>query len=114
MHPQGGIISNVDVDLTCSELCRYEKNPYEHIYKHVKLPEILSDVKEIHVYGLSISPVDENYLDWIEQHTPQDCKWEFSWYSVKDIERIEEFVLNHWRIKDRYTTMQLQQVVNVE
>lgn len=111
-HPHGGIISNVDVDLTCTELCRYEKNPYEHIFRHDKLLEIISDVKEIHVYGLSISPVDEDYLDWIEKHTPQDCKWEFSWHTDKDMERIEKFVLDHWRIRDRYTTIQLKEVVN--
>lgn len=112
IHPHGGIFSSVDVDHTCSELCRYHKNPYEHIFKHDKLPEIISDVKEIHVYGLSISPVDENYLDWIEQHTPLDCKWEFSWHTDKDKERIEKFVLEHWRIRDRCTTIQLQEVVN--
>ena len=67
---------------------------------------------EIRVYGLSISPVDENYLDWIEQHTPLDCKWEFSWHTDKDKERIEKFVLEHWRIRDRCTTIQLQEVVN--
>lgn len=111
-HPHGGIFSNVDVDLTCSELCRYEKNPYEQIFKHDKLPEIISDVKEIHVYGFSISPVDEDYLDWIEQHTPLNCKWEFSWHTEKDKERINKFVLNHWRIKERYSTTQLQQLVN--
>lgn len=107
-HPHGGIFSNVDVDGTCAELCKYQKNPYEHIFKHDKLPEIISDVKEIHVYGLSISPVDEDYLDWIDQHTPQDCKWEFSWHTDKDKERINKFVLNHWRIKDRHSVMQLQ------
>ena len=111
-HPHGGIISNVDVDLSCEELCRYKKNPYEHIFKHNKLPEIVSNVKEIHVYGLSISPVDEDYLDWVEQHTSQNCKWEFSWHTDKDVERIDKFVLDHTRIKDRYTTMQLQQVGN--
>ena len=83
-----------------------------NIFRHDKLLEIISDVKEIHVYGLSISPVDEDYLDWIEKHTPQDCKWEFSWHTDKDMERIEKFVLDHWRIRDRYTTIQLKEVVN--
>lgn len=110
-HPHGSIFSSVDVDHTCSELCRYEKIPYEHISKHDKLPEIISDVKEIHVYGLSISPVDEDYLDWIEQHTPLDCKWEFSWHTDKDKERIDKFVIEHWRIRDRCTRIQLQEVV---
>ena len=102
---------NRDIERTCFELCKYEKNPYEHIYKHDKLPKIISDVKEIHVYGLSISPVDEDYLDWIEQHTPLYCKWEFSWHTDKDKERIDKFVLEHWRIRDRCTPIQLQEVV---
>lgn len=103
---------NHDIERTCFELSIYEKNPYEHIYKHDKLHEIISDIKEIHVYGLSISPVDEDYLDWIEQHTPQDCKWEFSWYTDKDKERIDKFVLDHWIIKNRYSIMQLHQEAN--
>ena len=103
---------NHDIERTCFELSKYEKNPYEHIFKHDKLPEIVSNVRDIHVYGLSISPVDEDYLDWIEQHTPHDCKWEFSWYTDKDKEHINKFVLDHWRIKDRYSIMQLQQVFN--
>lgn len=105
---------NHDIERTCFELSLYEKNPYEHIFEYDKLPEILFDVKEIHVYGLSISTVDEDYLDWIEQHTPQDCKWEFSWFSEQDKQRIEKFVLNHWRIKDRYQLIQLQPIYKNE
>ena len=111
-HPHGGVGSNIDVDRTCSVLYRYQKNPYEHIFTHGKLPDIISDVKEIHVYGLSISAVDEDYLDWIELNTPMDCKWEFSWYTDKDKERINKFVLDHWKIRERYSTIQLQQVTN--
>lgn len=110
-HPHGDMYANIDVEETCSELCRYQKNPYEYIFKHIHLPEILSDVEEIHVYGLSISPVDEDYLDWIERNTPQCRKWEFSWHTDRDKERIEKFVLNHWRIKDIYHTMQLQSII---
>ncbi|MDE6265992.1 MAG: bacteriophage abortive infection AbiH family protein [Muribaculaceae bacterium] len=103
---------NHDIERTCFELSKYEKNPYEHIFKYDNLREIISDTKEIHVYGLSMSPVDEDYLDWIEEHTPLDCKWEFSWYTEKDKEHINKFVLDHWRIKDRYSIMRLQQVSN--
>lgn len=111
-HPNGGLFSNVDIDKTCRELSRYEKNPYEHIFKYDNLPKIISNVRKIHVYGFSISPVDEDYIDWIEMHTPHDCKWEFSWHTDEDKERINKFVLDHWRIKDRYSTIQLQQVEN--
>lgn len=61
----GGMFEGVDVDQTCLELSKYLKNPYEYIFTHNKLPDILSNVEFVHVYGLSLSPVDENYLDWI-------------------------------------------------
>lgn len=104
------MFDGVDVDQTCLELSKYQKNPYEHIFKHNELPDILSNVEFVHVYGLSLSPVYENYIDWIERNTPQDCKWEFSWFSGQDKQRIEEFILNHWRIKDRYQLIQLQPI----
>lgn len=104
------MLDGVDVEQTCLELSKYQKNPYEYIFKHNELPDILSNVEFIHVYGLSLSPVDENYLDWIEENTPQDCKWEFSWFSEQDKQRIEKFVLEHWRIKDRYQLIQLQPI----
>lgn len=100
----------IDVDQTCMELSRYQKNPFEYIFKHRDLPNILSQVEFVHVYGLSLSPVDEDYIDWIEKNTPQDCKWEFSWFTEKDKLRLEKFVLNHWRIKDRYRLMQLEPI----
>ena len=104
------MFDGVDVDQTYFELSKYHKNPYEYIFKHNELPSILSNVEFVHVYELSLSPVDENYLDWIEGKTPQDCKWEFSWSSEYDKQRIEEFVLNHWRIKGRYQLIQLQSI----
>ena len=106
----GGMYDGVDVDQTYLELSKYQKNPYEHIFKHNELPDILSNVEFVHVYGLSLSPVYEDYIDWIERNTPQDCKWEFSWFSEQDKQRIEEFILNHWRIKDRYQLIQLQPI----
>lgn len=110
----GGMFDGVDVDQTCLELSEYQKNPYEYIFKHNELPEILSNVEFVHVYGLSLSPVDENYLDWIEENTPQDCKWEFCWFSEQDKQRIGKFVLDHWRIKDRYQLIQLQPINKYE
>ncbi len=103
-----------DEEQTLFELDKYEKNPFVYISKHDELPIVLSDVENVHVYGFSISEVDEDYLEWIEKHTPQDCKWEFSWYSEEDIERIERFVLDHWTLKDRYSLMQLQEISSEE
>lgn len=104
----GGIYDGVDVNQTCLELSRYQKNPYEHLSMHKDLPDILSHVEFVHVFGLSLSPVDVDYMDWIEKNTPRDCNWEFSWFTELDMQRIKKFVLNHWRIKNRYRSMQLQ------
>ena len=112
-HHLGGMMG-FDEEQTLFELDKYEKNPFVYISKHDELPIVLSDVENVHVYGFSISEVDEDYLDWIEKHTPQDCKWEFSWYSEEDIERIERFVLDHWTLKDRYSLMQLQELSSEE
>ena len=54
-HLHGGIISNPDEDETCFELNLYEKNPYEYIFKHDQLPNILSDAEFVHIYGFSFS-----------------------------------------------------------
>lgn len=107
-HLHGGILSSSDEDETCFELNQYEKNPYEYIYKHDKLTDILSDVEYVHIYGFSFSEVDENYIDWIDTHTPKICKWEVSWYTELDKKRIDKFVLNHWNLKCRFKLMQLQ------
>ena len=105
----GGMIGQ-DEEQTNFELDKYNKNPYVYISKHNELLDILSDVEYVHVYGFSISEVDEDYLDWIEGHTPSDSKWEFSWYSEDDKVRIARFILSHLRLKDRYSLMQLQEI----
>lgn len=107
-YPHGGVCGSKDVDKTCFELYRFHKNPYEYIFRKNDLSEKLSDVKYIHVYGFSISPVDEDYLDWIERNTPENCHWEFSWYTEIDQIRINKFVLDHWRINGRHNLMQLE------
>lgn len=109
----GGMIGQ-DEEQTNFELDKYNKNPYVYIFKHDELPEILSNVEYVHVYGFSISEVDEDYLDWIEMHTPSDSKWEFSWHSEEDKLRIDRFILNHWSLKNRYSLMQLQEIPREE
>lgn len=109
-HLYLGMQSTPDEEETCSELNRYEKNPYSYIYRHEELPAILSDAEYVHIYGFSISKVDEDYLAWIEKNTPRDCKWEFSWYSEEDKMRINRFIFEHWEIKGRTDLMQLQPI----
>ena len=85
----------------------YEKNPYMNI------PEWLSgkivNVKNIHVLGLSLSAVDIPYLDWIIENTPIDCKWEISWFSKKDIERIANFMMDRPCLGERIKRIQIKQ-----
>ena len=103
-----------DEEQTVIELDRYEKNPYKYIFMHDDLPALISDVKYVHVFGFSISEVDENYLDWIEHNTPIDSNWEFSWHSEKDKQRIDLFIFEHWRLKDRFSLIQLQEISREE
>lgn len=102
---------NHDEDQVCFELGRYEKNPYMYIYKHEELPGILKDVEFVHVYGFSFSPVDEDYMDWIYHQVPSSVIWEVSWFSNVDKIRIEDFVLNHWGLKNRLNMVRLEDMV---
>ena len=101
---------SVDEEQVCFELSRYEKKPYVYIFKHGELPNILRDVEQVHIYGFSFSPVDENYMDWIYQHVPKDSQWEVSCYSDTDKKRIDRFVLNHWGLKDRLKLIRLKDI----
>lgn len=103
-----------DEEQTNSELDKYKKNPYVYIFKHNELPAILCDAEYVHVYGFSISEVDEDYLDWIETKTPSNSKWEFSWHTEDDKLRIDRFILTHWSLRDRYSLMQLQEISREE
>lgn len=102
---------SVDEDQVCFELSRYKKNPYEYIYKHNELPNILKNVEQVHIYGFSFSPVDEDYIDWIYHHVPKQSQWEVSWYTNTDVERIDRFILNHWGVKDRIKLITLEDIV---
>lgn len=106
-HPYVDGFSSHDVDKTCQVLCNYQKNPYDHIFKCPGLKDTIKDTEFVHVYGLSFSPVDEGYFDWIVDNTPFKCEWEISWFSDRDKKRVEEFILNHWSLKDRCELMQL-------
>ena len=102
--------SVMDEEQVCLELAKYEKNPYQYIFAHEELVNILKDVEHVHVYGFSFSPVDENYMDWIYKQVPKESQWEVSWYSDTDKLRIESFVLNHWGVKERLKLMQLNDI----
>lgn len=101
---------NYDEEKVCSELNMYNKNPYEHIYRHPELKDILKDVEYVHIYGFLLSPVDEDYLDWIFRNVTYDSKWEVSWFSNEDKNRIERFVLQHRSLNDRLSIINLEEI----
>ncbi len=86
---------------------RYHKNPYEFIYKNIEFFEKIKDVETIHILGLSFSPVDIDYLDWIYKHTTSGVKWEVSWYSEEDSKRIDEFIQSHRNLVRNLEKIQL-------
>lgn len=99
-----------DEEQTNFELYRYHKNPYEFILKYDQLTDKLNEVECVHIYGFSFSPVDEDYIDWIFKFVPSNAQWEVSWYSDTDKERIDNFVLNHWALKDRMILIKLEDI----
>ncbi len=62
----------------------------ELIQKHAQFFDSLSDVQDVHVYGLSLSEIDIPYLRLIVSKLPS-AQWEFSRYNDKDIEKIRSF-----------------------
>lgn len=105
-----GSSMNNDEEQVSFELSKYQKNPYEHIYKHQELQEILKDVECVHIYGFSFSPVDEDYMDWFFNNVSATSQWEISWFSEEDKNRIDKFILDHWNLKDRLKTIKLEEI----
>ena len=105
-----GSSMNNDEERVSFELGKYHKNPYEHIYKHQELQEILKDVEYVHIYGFSFSPVDEDYMDWFFNNVPHTSQWEVSWFSEEDKNRIDKFILDHWSLKDRLKIIKLEEI----
>ena len=96
-----------DEGKVCEALGRYHKSPYVYIFKNSEFFERLMEVKVVHIYGLSFSPVDIDYLDWIFKQTSSETKWEVSWYSAEVAKRIDDFVFEHWALKKRLKRIQL-------
>lgn len=94
----------------CFELRKYNKNPYEYIYKYYKLKEILKNIEYVHIYGFSFSPVDEDYMDWFFNNISNVSQWEVSYFTNTDKERIEKFVLNHYSLKRRLNIIKLDNI----
>jgi hypothetical protein len=109
-----GISMSKDEEQVSFELSKYQKNPYEHIYKHKELNDILKDVKYVHIYGFSFSEVDEDYMDWIFNNVSITSHWEVSWFSDEDKNRIDKFIFNHWSLKNRLNIIKLEEIAKTE
>lgn len=105
-----GSSMNNDEERVSFELGKYHKNPYEQIFKHQELKEILKDVEFVHIYGFSFSAVDEDYMDWFFNNIPSNSQWEISWFSEIDKNRIDKFVLEHWSLKNRLSLIKLKDI----
>lgn len=92
-------------------LNRYEKNPYYHIAHH-NLYEVewLRSIEHIHVLGFSFSSVDNDYLDWVANHTNRYCDWEVSWFSEEDKIRINDFLSETPQLKGRIKLIQIEEM----
>ena len=111
-HDKFLLTSSLDYDeeKVCFELNRYNKNPYEYIYKHPELKEILKDVEYVHILGFSFSPIDKDYIDWVFRNVTRCSQWEVSWFSEEDKNRIDKFVLEHWGLKERLNLVRLEDI----
>lgn len=105
-----GMNYSYDGEKVCDVLEQYHKNPYQYIFKNKRFFSKIKSVKFIHVLGLSFSPVDIDYMNWIYDNTSKDVKWEVSWYSDEDKTRIANFVLDHWNLKNRCSLIKLTSV----
>ena len=92
------------------ELHKYEKNPYQYIFKYDELPVIIKDVEFVHIYGFSFSPVDIDYIDWIYHHTPNKSQWEVSWFTDQDKYRVDSFLQDHWDLRSRLQLIRLDDI----
>ncbi len=112
--PHADIVDGDDAGKVCDVLNNYHKNPYEYILSHKELPELLHDVDFVYVYGLSFSPVDEDYISWIISNTPKTSQWEISWHSDTDKRRISDFIFRHSSLIGRYKPVQLRRIETMD
>ena len=88
----------------------FYKNPYEYIFKNEKFFRGIKEVDHVHVYGLSFSPVDIDYLNWVYDNISSKAQWEVSWYSEGDKQRINLFALDHKDLKNRLSLIRLDEI----
>ena len=107
-HLNGNLKSGHEGEKVAEVLNHYEKNPFMYIPDN--LSDIIRNVSNIYVLGLSLSAVDIPYLEWVMENTPEDCEWRISWYTESDKKRISDFILDNPTLLDRYIPIEIQEV----
>ena len=107
-HLNGNLKSGHEGEKVAEVLNHYEKNPFMYIPDN--LSDIIRNVSNIYVLGLSLSAVDIPYLEWVMENTPEDCEWRISWYTESDKKRISDFILDNPTLLDRCIPIEIQEV----
>ena len=105
-----GSFSDDDEEKVSFALSWYNKKTYKYINEHPELKEIIKDVEYVHIFGFSFSPIDEDYIDWVFKNVASSSRWEVSWFSEKDRNRIDKFVLDHMELKERLNLVRLEDI----
>jgi len=80
---------------TVDEMSILYKNVNYVIEQNTVFWQTLKNIKNVHVWGLSLSEVDMPYIKYISSIIcHDDIQWEFSWYSESDKNRIAEVAVN--------------------
>lgn len=72
--------------------------------------ETMTDIKNIHIYGLSLSDVDMPYIQYLASNYKM-AKWEFSDFHNQNIKKIKSFCDNN-EITD-YSIIELEDIMQV-
>ena len=105
-----GSFSDEDEDKVSFALSWYNKKTYKYINEHPELKEIIKDVEYVHIFGFSFSQIDEDYIDWVFKNVASSARWEVSWFSEKDRNRIDKLVLDHMGLKERLNLVRLEDI----
>jgi hypothetical protein len=54
----------------------------------------LSDIKEVSIYGHSLSKTDYDYFYEIKNSVSANCNWNISFHDKKDLSRAEDFIID--------------------
>lgn len=84
-------------------ISEYWENSYKNTSKIISENQFffddLKDIEEIHVIGLSFSPIDLDYLHEVCRQTP-NAKWYVSFHTLKEKEEFREVLINILGVKE--------------